>query len=136
MRRYLFLDKDFIFSALNKLRAAFLAARNGSEVEEIIKGLLTSDERMKIGRRIEIAQMLKSGFTYREIADELKVGQTNIQHVEKKMLEFPKCYELINIREAKVEREFKRKAYKKIGGPRKVFKSKEYTGFRRKDVDR
>ena len=49
MRRYRFLEKEEIFDALNKLRNAFLAARDGDEVEEIINGLLTFDEKMKIG---------------------------------------------------------------------------------------
>ena len=46
MRRYRFLEKEEIFDALNKLRNAFLAARDGDEVEEIINGLLTFDEKM------------------------------------------------------------------------------------------
>jgi uncharacterized protein YerC len=136
MRRYSFLDKDFIYSALNKLRAAFLAARDGNEVEEIIKAVLTNDERMKIGRRIEVAQMLQAGLTHREIADQLKVGLTTIKLVDRKMHEHPRGYELIDLRERKVEGEYSDKAYKKVGGPKLVFKKREYTGFRRKDVRR
>ena len=136
MRRYKFLDKDYIFSALNRLRSAFLAAKDGQQVEEIIKGILTSDERLKIGRRIEIAQMLKEGFSYLEISQELKAGRSTISLVERKLNQNPLCFQLINQREQKVEKEFKQKAYRKIGDPMKVFKTKEYTGFTRKFVKR
>ena len=55
MRRYKFLDKDSVFSALNRLRASFLAAKDGNDVEEIINALFTVDEKLRIGRRIQIA---------------------------------------------------------------------------------
>lgn len=136
MRRYKFLTKDSVYKALNKLRAAFLAAKDGNEVETIIMGVLTHDERMKIGRRIQIAQMLKKRFTYTQIKEELKVGPPTIRLVDRKMKESPECYDLINKRERKVESEYKRKSYVKTGGPKLVFKRKIYTGFKRKDVQR
>lgn len=135
-RRYQFLPKDYVLNAINKLRAAFLAAKNGEDVEDIIKGILTYDERLKVGRRIEIAQMLEDGITYKEIADELKVGLSTISLVDKLMRQYPKCYELIKEREEKVEREFKNKAYVRKGGPKMIYKSRHYTGFKRKDVAR
>ncbi|MFV1916975.1 MAG: Trp family transcriptional regulator [Patescibacteria group bacterium] len=136
MRRYRFLTKDYVYQALNKLRAAFLAARDGNEVEEIIMSVLTHDERMKVGRRIQIAQMLKEGYTYALIKGELKVGPPTITLVEKKMNQHPLGFDLINKREDRVEKEYKRKAYEKKGGSKMVFKRKVYTGFRRKDVER
>lgn len=135
-RRYQFLPKDFVYSALNKLRAAFLAAKDGNDVEEIIKGILTYDERVKVGRRIEIAEMLENGIAYKEIADTLKVGLSTIAAVDKLMKEYPKCYELIKVREERIEREFKRKAYKSTGGSQMIFRKREYTGFKRKDIKR
>jgi len=136
MRRYKFLKKNSVFTALNKLRAAFLAANDGGEVNEIIKGIMTYDERMKIGRRIQIAQLLKEGLKFREIAEELNVGLPTIMLVSRKIDENPKCFELIMNREAKVEREYKSNAYKKVGGSTMIFKRTEYTGFTRKDVRR
>jgi len=102
MRRYQFLAKDFVYSALNKLRTAFLAAKDGEEVEELIKAILTGDERMKIGRRIEIAQLLQSGMTYDEITKFLKVGIPTVVAVARKIDQYPKAYQLINEREIKV----------------------------------
>lgn len=135
-RRYQFLPKDFVYSALNKLRSAFLAAKDGNDVEEIIRGVLTYDERLKIGRRIEIAGMLELGKPYLEIAKDLKVGLTTISAVDKLVKDHPRCYELIKKRGEKVEREYRSKAYESTGGSKMIFKGKRYTGFKRKDVSR
>ena len=64
MRRYKFLQKEDLFEALNRLRDAFLAAKDGNEVEEIINGLLTQDEKLKIGRRILVAEYIKDGMGF------------------------------------------------------------------------
>ena len=40
MRRYGFLTKTDTYEALNRLRDAFLAAKDGNEVNEIINGIL------------------------------------------------------------------------------------------------
>ena len=135
-RRYRNLTEEYIYNALNKLRASFLAARDGNDVEEIIKGILTYDERLKIGRRIEIAEMLRASFIYQEIATELKVGLNTISSVDKMMRQYPRCYELIKEREDKVEREYEGKTYESRGGSKMVFKRKAYTGFKRQDVSR
>ncbi len=121
---------------MNKLRSAFLAANDGHDVEEIINGLLTSDEKIKIGRRIQVAQLLLSGMPGSEIIDELKVGKGTVNLVEKNLTEYPRCFELILKRQELVDREYKEKAYVKVGGPKLIFKKKEYTGFRRKNVKR
>jgi uncharacterized protein YerC len=136
MRRYKFLTKDSVHEALNKLRAAFLAAKDGEQVEEIIKGVLTTDEQMKIGRRIQIAEMLNNGITYREIKEELKVGITTILLVDSKLQQNKVWFDLIMNREEKVKREYKQKSYRLVGGSTKIFKSREYTGFKRKNVVR
>jgi len=136
MRRYKFLNKDSVYDALNRLRASFLAAKDGNDVEEIIKAILTYDERMKIGRRIQIAELIKEGMQYRQIAKDLKVGLTTVMLVARKLDENPDGYELIMNREDKVEKEYHSRAYRKLGGSKVIFKKKEYTGFTRKDVKR
>ena len=136
MRRYKFLHKEEVYEALNRVRDALLAVKDGSDVEEIMKGTLTFDERMKIGRRILIAEYLLEGASFHEIAKKLKVGNTTILLVSKNLEDYRKCFELIKSRSKKVTNEYKSKAYIKIGGPLKVYKTKEYTGFKRKDVKR
>lgn len=136
MRRYKFLEQKEIYEALNQLRNAFLAARNGDEVEKIIKGILTTDERLKIGRRILIAEYIKSNIGIDKIRQLMKVGKNTIMHVARLLEENSECFELINRRNKLVENEYKAKKYKKIGGPKIIFKTKYYTGFTRKDVKR
>lgn len=136
MRRYRFLTKGDIYQALNKLRAAFLAAKDGYQVEEIIKGILTNDERIKIGRRIIIAQLLEENETYESIRQITKAGKQTVLQVQKSRSLHPKCFELINAREEKVETIFGRKAYRMTGSPKRLQKFPEYTGFKRKDVKR
>lgn len=136
MRRYKFLTKEDIYDAFNRLRDAFLAAKNGSEVEEIIKGLLTHDEKLKIGRRILVAEYLREGMGIDEIAKTLKVGKNTIMSVAKKLDENSISFDLIDKRRKTVENAYQKKKYRLVGGPQLVFKKKEYTGFRRKDVGR
>ncbi len=136
MRRYKFLKREEVYEALNRLRDAFLAAKNGDEVEQIIKGLLTRDERLKIGRRVLISEYLNADFTIDQIARELKVGKTTILAVLKNSEEFPMCYELLKKRRANVNKTYLNKKYRTAGSSTLVFKKKEYTGFKRKDVKR
>jgi len=125
-----------VFEALNKLRTAFLAAKDGSEVDEIIKGILTSDERIKIGRRILISQLLNTDATYEEIRKNFKIGKQTILHVQKLKDKYPKCFELINNREEKVEEEYHKKAYELVGHTRSLQRFPSYTGFKRSKVKR
>lgn len=124
MRRYKFLSRESVYDALNRLRTAFLAAKDGKEVDEIILGLLTHDERMKVGRRIQVAELLEAGLSHREISEELKASSPTIRLVSRKMQEHPSCFLLINRRKERVELEFKKRAYEKIGGPKMVYKRK------------
>lgn len=136
MRRYKFLTKEDIYDAFNRLRDAFLAAKNGEEVEEIIKGLLTHDEKLKIGRRILIAEYIKEGLGIEEIAKTLKVGKNTVMSVAKKLDENSFFLDIIAKRKKKVESEYNSRKYRFIGSSKLVFKKREYTGFKRKDVSR
>ncbi len=139
MRRYSFLQKSDIFEALNRIRDAFLAAKDGKDVDHIINGLLTHDEKLKLGRRIQVAEWILAGMKTEEIEQNLKVGRTTITLVGRLLTEHPECFDLLGSRRKKVEAEFKNKAYrtnKSIGGPQFWIERKEYTGFTRKDVKR
>ena len=56
---------------------------NRDEVKNFFKDLLTLSEVVMISRRIQIAQMLLSGFTHEEIRQKLGVGFSNISQVDK-----------------------------------------------------
>ncbi|PIS22838.1 hypothetical protein COT49_03345 [candidate division WWE3 bacterium CG08_land_8_20_14_0_20_40_13] len=135
-RRYKNLEEKLVFSAFNGVRDSLLAAKNGEEVEDIIKSILTLDERIKIGRRVEVAWCLQHNFSYEEIQKTLHVGKGTISRIEKIFAENKNGFELIFERRKKVESEFNSRAYKKIG-PWGVYNRRtEYTGFKRKDVKR
>lgn len=136
MRRYRNLNKDDIYEALNRLRNAFLAAKDGAEVDSITNGLLTHDEKLKIGRRILIAEYLIAELPIERIARMLKVGINTVMHVSRRLEKHRDCFALIEKREQKVEEEYENKKYRKVGGSQLVFKRNEYTGFKRKDVER
>lgn len=136
MRRYNFLQQTDVFEALNRIRDAFLAAKDGKEVDHIINGLLTHDEKIRLGRRIQVAEWILAGMTTEDIVQNLKVGRTTIVLVGKQLAEHPECYELIKFRRNKIEKEFKSKSYRQVGGSTLIYKKKEYTGFTRKDVKR
>ena len=136
MRRYKFLQKDDIFAALNKLRDAFLAAKDGAEVDEIINGILTRDEKLKIGRRILIAEYIKAGMKFEEIVRDLKVGKNTIISVMRTLDQNDSFLTLIVKRTQKVEKEYHKRKYRLIGSSLLIHKKKEYTGFKRKNVQR
>ena len=136
MRRYGFLTKADTYEALNRLRDAFLAAKDGTEVNEIISGILTPDEKIRIGRRILIAEALKADEKYKEISQISNVGYSTILWVSRQLVNFPICFELIFKRRKKLDKEYHGKQYKKVGGSQLVFKKKIYTGIKRSDIKR
>lgn len=119
-----------------QLRDAFLAAKDGEEVEEIIKGILTHDEKLKIGRRILIAEYLIDGMNFYEISRLLKVGKNTIASVSKSLGQNQNWFQLIQKRSKKVESEYAKRRYETLGGSTLVFKKKQYTGFTKKKVAR
>lgn len=136
MRRYNFLQQDDVFESFNKLRNAFLAAKNGEEVDKILNGLLTLDERIKIGRRILVAEYIIAGVKIEEISTILSVGKNTIASVSRALSENPECFKLIEERGKKVESEYKRKSHRMVGASTMILKRREYTGFKRKNVKR
>ena len=136
MKRYNFLDQKEIYETIDKVRDSFLAAKDGHEVNEIINGLLTQDEQLRIGRRVLIAEYLLIDMNIEEIEKMLKVGKATIASVAKSLDKHPRCFELLKLRRLKVKKNYNSNKTAEIGGSKLVFKKKEYTGFTRKDVKR
>lgn len=136
MRRYGFLTTSDTYEALNRLRDAFLAAKDGSEVTEIINGLLTEDEKLKIGRRILVADALRSEGKYKEIVQISNVGYSTIAWVAKQIASFPKCFQLVSARGKKVEKEYKSKRFREVSLSPIPNRRKEYSGIKRSDIKR
>lgn len=135
-RRYSFLQKGDVFAALNRVRDALLAASDGNDVEQIMNGILTFDERIKVGRRIQIAESLLNGLSMNEIRSALNVGFSTIEHVANRLDKYEKCFSLIQNTSKRKEKEYQNKAYRIKSGSTKVFKIKEYAGLTRKDIKR
>jgi len=53
------------------------------ESKQFFRDLLTVKERAMLARRLQIATMLVTGFTYREISDRLRVAKDTIARVQK-----------------------------------------------------
>ena len=137
MRRYKRLTKKDIYEAINKIRDAFLAAKDGNEVNEIINSVLTTEEKIKIGRRVLVAEYLNiDSITVDEIRAILKVGYSTVSNVARRKAKFPLGFQLIEKRGKRVEDEYQKKKYRKTGGSTLIFKRKEYTGVQRKDIKR
>lgn len=136
MRRYKFLEEEEIFQAFNKVRDAFLAARDGTEVDKIIDGLLTHDEKVKIGRRVLAAEYLIAGIGIEEICRQLKMGKNTVMHIGRRLEKYEDCFILIERRHKQVEKVFNSKAYRSTGGSTLIRKRTEYTGYKRKNVKR
>ena len=135
-RRYQRLEKEEVFEAFNRLRDSFLAAKDGVEVDIITDGLLTHDEKLKIGRRILIAEYLIAGHPIEYISNFLKVGRNTVMHVKRRLEKYQQCFELIERRRKLVGKEYENKSHRMIGGSQLIIKRKEYTGFKRADVKR
>ena len=135
-KRYQFLSQQDIYTAFNQVRNAFLAAKDGNEVDKVIDTLLYPDEKIKAGRRLLIANLLIKGLTFDQIAEDLKVGKNTILKVAEQLDKNQEGYELITKRYEKIEKQFKQKAYEKTGPSKVIFKKTYYTGFKRKDVKR
>jgi len=56
--------------------------------------------------------------------------------VSRNLDQFPNCFELLEKRNNKVEKEYQNKKHRLLGGSKKIFKSKEYTGYKRSNVNR
>lgn len=126
MRRYKRLTKEDVYEAINKVRDAFLAAKDGNEVNEIIDSILTTEEKLKIGRRVLVAEYLKVGsLTLDEIRNMLKVGRSTLQFVSRRIAMHPRGFGLIKARSKQIEDEYQKKKFREVGGSQLVFKRKD-----------
>lgn len=137
LRRYYFLDNKSLPAIYDKVQAAFLAAKDGNEVKAVIDAILTPDEKVKVGRRILVAQLIKDGkITYEDLLKTLKVGKSTVAMVIHQMLINPEGFEAIFRRVKKVDQEYKDKAFATSVLSRHIVGPKTRTNFKRADVKR
>jgi TrpR-related protein YerC/YecD len=101
-----------------KLIAEFYDAvnclKNRDEIRLFFRDLLSPDEIAMLSRRIEVALLLKAGFTYREIGEALGVGADKILNVQRSLNVHGEGYDLVLKRLRKVLRKREKKKEKII----------------------
>lgn len=78
---------------LDTLYTAMSGLKSREEIKNFLRDLLTESERIMIGRRIIIAQMLLEEKSYEEIIRELKVGKDTIMRVHRWLEDETEGYE-------------------------------------------
>lgn len=129
-------DKSLL-EIYEKVGAAFLAAKDGKEVKAVIDAILTPDEKVKVGRRVLVAQLINNGnVTYEDLLKNLKVGKNTVSMVIHQMLVNPEGFEAIFRRVKKVDEEYKDKSFTSSILSRHIVGRKTRTNFKRTDVKR
>jgi len=103
------LTKKEIIVTLDALYTAASAVKGRDAIKLFLRDLLTSSERIMLGRRIIIARMLIMGTTEDEIAERLRVGRGTVWRVRRWLHDqFPGYEKAI----AEMEREYERRSEK------------------------
>src|SRR3989344_624072 len=68
---------------LDTLYTAAGAVRGRDAMKLFLRDLLTTSERIMLGRRIIIARKLIAGETHRKIEEDMKVGRDTVQRVQR-----------------------------------------------------
>lgn len=69
--------------------------KNRDEVRLFFKSLLSADEIATLMRRIEIAVLLSSGFTYKQISKLIGAGKSKVANVRKNLIQDDSGYKII-----------------------------------------
>lgn len=77
--------KEDVNRLSGKIVEAALLIRNKKELTAFFDDLLTSTEKVMLGKRLLIAMFLEHDYTYQEIRRVLKVGETTIAAISEKL---------------------------------------------------
>lgn len=104
------LAKEEYIRTLDALYTSAGAMKGRDAMKLFLRDLLTDSERIMLGRRITIAQMITAGKTHEEIVDVLHVGYDTIARVHRWLRDDVPGYEmaLAKLREELNKREGKR----------------------------
>lgn len=90
--------------AINRLFSAANEAQNKKQTELFIKSILTQSEKLMLGRRLLIAELLLTARTQAEIVHEYKLSPNTVWRIKKWLLaEFPDYEKVIKESRKKVE---------------------------------
>lgn len=77
------LSKEETIATLDALYTAASVLKGRDAMKLFLRDLLTSSERIMLGRRIIIARMLIAGISYDEIGERMRVGRATIGRVQR-----------------------------------------------------
>lgn len=104
-------DKEKMVT-LDALYTAAGSLRGRADMKIFLRDLLTPSERLMLGRRIIIARMLMSGYTYRNIAERLGMGIDTVHRVQKFLYDqIPGYEQAVKGIETEMEKRRRRKIY-------------------------
>ncbi len=110
-RAHMLSDKEKMVT-LDALYTAASTLHGRADMKAFLRDLLTSSERIMLGRRIIIARMLMSGYTYRDIAERLGMGIDTVHRVQKLLYDQVPGYErAVKGIETEMEKRRRRKIY-------------------------
>lgn len=112
LKRY---PKSFQDAAVYHLVSLLLSAKNVDEAFKIIDSFFGKEEKLALGRRVEIARMLSEGSSLRDISGALKSSTKKVGEVYRRIYEFPDGFEIVLKKNKKLKREFSSKKYIKQG---------------------
>lgn len=121
-RRISDLTKPEIIITLDTLYTAASVLRGRQVAKLFLKDLLTSSERIMLGRRIIIARLLLAGESYENIQKRMQVGRTTVSRVQHWLNDQIPGYEH-TIKE--LEKEFFKRAEKRVYAKSALYRLKK-----------
>ena len=116
------LSEKEIMVTLDTLYTAASTMRGRDAVKLFLRDLLTSSERIMLGRRIIIARMLIKGESYDEIGKRLRVGRATISRIHRWLSDqFPGFEQAIG----GMEKEFMKRREKKLYATSPLYRLKK-----------
>lgn len=128
--------KEYKKNALYYASSSMLAAKNIEEAFEILHSLFGTEERLQLGRRLQIAQLVFEGASVREIEKVLKTSRDTVLNVRKELEKDTKGYEICLLKHEDLQETYKEKKYVKVGGSLQVFKKTKKTDFKYSQLSR
>lgn len=108
------LPKNQRIRIISEFYDAVSCIKNRDEARLFFRDLLSPDEIAMLVRRIEVALLLRAGFTYRDIEETLGVGMDKIVSVQQSLQRHGEGYKLIIKKLRKILRKREKKTRKKI----------------------
>ncbi len=121
-RRAKDLTKEETIVTLDTLYTAAGTVRGRAAVKLFLRDLLTSSERLMLGRRIIIARLLIAGSSYEDIQKRLRVGRATISRVHRWLKDqFPGFEQAVK----GMEQEFKKREEKSLYATNVLYRLKK-----------